>query len=74
MATALRGWIRKNKELSVGIPFLIFMVGGSLALSKFTNLRYEAFDRKTRIVRQQIPDGFFLLSVVDEKGRIKVGR
>ncbi|XP_045775602.1 cytochrome c oxidase assembly protein COX16 homolog, mitochondrial [Maniola jurtina] len=32
---------KKNKSLKYGLPFLIFMVGGSIALKEWTQIRYQ---------------------------------
>uniref|UniRef100_G3MTF2 Cytochrome c oxidase assembly protein COX16 homolog, mitochondrial n=1 Tax=Amblyomma maculatum TaxID=34609 RepID=G3MTF2_AMBMU len=33
--------IYKRKFLRLGIPFMVFMIGGSIGLKEFTSLRYE---------------------------------
>ena len=43
-------WSR-NPLFLYGAPFLLFMVGGTSALSYFTQMRYDRADRKNRMVR-----------------------
>uniref|UniRef100_A0A131XQF3 Cytochrome c oxidase assembly protein COX16 homolog, mitochondrial n=1 Tax=Hyalomma excavatum TaxID=257692 RepID=A0A131XQF3_9ACAR len=34
-------YVYKRKFLRLGVPFMVFMVGGSIGLKQFTSIRYE---------------------------------
>jgi cytochrome c oxidase assembly protein subunit 16 len=41
---------RTHPAITFGLPFLVFMVGGTYALSYFTQLRYDQYDKKTKML------------------------
>ncbi|XP_037575682.1 cytochrome c oxidase assembly protein COX16 homolog, mitochondrial [Dermacentor silvarum] len=43
-------YVYKRKFLRLGVPFMVFMVGGSIGLKQFTSLRYEF--RKQEFTRE----------------------
>lgn len=38
--------LKKNRFFYQGVPFLVFLVGGSFALKQFTSIRYEVHELK----------------------------
>ncbi|KAI3656816.1 hypothetical protein MP638_006606 [Amoeboaphelidium occidentale] len=44
---------KNHPAVQFGLPFLVFMVGGSFMLSYFTQVRYDKYDRRRRMLDKQ---------------------
>lgn len=45
----------KRKSFRYGVPFFLFMIGGSFGLREFTKLRYQ-FSKKTTIKPEELEE------------------
>uniref|UniRef100_A0A1E1WYB7 Cytochrome c oxidase assembly protein COX16 homolog, mitochondrial n=1 Tax=Amblyomma aureolatum TaxID=187763 RepID=A0A1E1WYB7_9ACAR len=57
-------YIYKRRFLRLGIPFMLFMVGGSIGLRQFAKLRYEF--RKQEFTRQDAEEAGIKMKAPEE--------
>jgi hypothetical protein len=58
MQKFLRSWARQARRhpaIMYGLPFMVFMVGGTYALASFTQIRYQNANRRNKLVRVFLP-------------------